>query len=98
MTRDTLHGNAIDYSAKRLGICHQAAFDMRHKILLVLQELPETDDVCLGEVSEFNETFALDCYKGSKLDSIVKDCNGQKTEEFCFYHLKNMTQTGTFPV
>ncbi len=71
MIKDTLHGNAIDYSAKRLGIYHQAAFDMRHKILLALQELPEVADVCLGEVSEFDETFVLDCYKGKKLDSTV---------------------------
>lgn len=72
MIIDTLHGNAIDYSAKRLGLYHQAAFNMRHKILLALQKLPEAADVCLGEVSEFDETFVLDCYKGRKLDNIVK--------------------------
>lgn len=44
---------------------------MRHKILLALQELPEVTDACLGEVSEFDETFVLDCYKGRKLDSTV---------------------------
>ena len=71
MVADTLHGNALDYSAKRLGLYHQAAFDMRHKILLALQELPEAADVCLGEVSEFDETFVLDCYKGRKLDDTV---------------------------
>ena len=48
MIADTLHGNAIDYSAKRLGLYHQAAFDMRHKILLALQALPEAADACLG--------------------------------------------------
>lgn len=37
-----LHGNAIDYSAKRLGLYHQAAFGMRCKILLALQKIPET--------------------------------------------------------
>ena len=71
MSTDTLHGNAIDYSARRLGLYHQAAFDMRHKILLALQQLPEATDVCLGEVSEFDETFVLDCYKGRKLDNTV---------------------------
>ena len=59
MITDTLYGNAIDYSAKRLGLYHQAAFDMRHKILLALQALPETADVCLGEVSEFDENLCL---------------------------------------
>lgn len=71
MNKDTLHDNAIDYSPKRLGIYHQAAFDMRHKTLLALQELPEIADVCLGEVAEFDETFVLDCYKGKKFDSTV---------------------------
>ncbi len=69
MIADTLHGNSIDFSAKRLGLYHQAAFDMRHKILMALQELPETADVCLGDVSEFDETFVLDCYKGRKLNA-----------------------------
>lgn len=69
MIADTLHGNAIDFSARRLGLYHQAVFHMRHKILMALQELPETADVCLGDVSEFDETFVLDCYKGRKLDA-----------------------------
>ena len=68
---DTVHGNAIEHTADRLGISHRTAFDMRHKILIALQELPEIASVCLGEVSEFDETFVLDCYKGRKLDSTV---------------------------
>lgn len=66
---DTLHGNAIDFSAKRLCLYHQSVFHMRHKILMALQELPETADVCLGNVSEFDETFVPDCYKGKELDT-----------------------------
>ena len=84
MIADTLRGNAIRYSAKRLGLYHQAAFDMRHKILLALQELPEAADVCLGEVSEFDETFVLDCYKGRKLDNTVNRAprkHGAKAEK-----------------
>lgn len=69
MIADTLRGNAIDFSAKHLGLYHQAAFDMRHKILMALQELPEMADVCLGDVSEFDETFVLNCYKGKALDA-----------------------------
>ena len=68
---DTVHGNAIDYTAKRIGCSHQAVFDMRHKILMALQQLPEISDVCLGEVSEFDETFVLDCYKGKEMDSSI---------------------------
>ena len=84
MVIDTLQGNAIDYSARRLGLYHQAAFDMRHKILLALQELPEAADTCLGEVSEFDETFVLDCYKGRKLEGTVRRAprrHGAKAEK-----------------
>lgn len=69
MIADTLHGNAIDFSAKRLGLYHQADFDMRHKILMALPELSGAADICLGDVSEFDKTFVLDCYKGRELDT-----------------------------
>ena len=68
---DTVHGDAIDYTAKRIGCSHQAVFDMRHKVLLALQQLPEASGICLGEVSEFDETFVLDCYKGKEMDSSI---------------------------
>lgn len=68
---DTVHGNAIDYTAQKLGCSHQAVFDMRHKVLMALQQLPETSGICLGEVSEFDETFVLDCYKGKEMDSSI---------------------------
>ena len=61
---DTVHGNAIDYTAQKIGCSHQTVFDMRHKVLMALQQLPETSGIRLGEVSEFDETFVLDCYKG----------------------------------
>ena len=37
---DTLRGNSIGYTAKRLGLYHQATFAMRHKILIPLQQMP----------------------------------------------------------
>ncbi len=64
---DTLRGDAIDYIADSTGLFHQAAFDMRHKILMALQQMPEIEAVCLGDVSELDETFVLDCHKGKKL-------------------------------
>lgn len=64
---DTVHGNAIDHSAKKLGISHRTVFDMRHKMLLALQELPETEHILLDGVSELDETFVLECYKGKPL-------------------------------
>jgi len=69
--KDTVRGNAIEYTAKRTCCSHQAVFDMRHKVLMALQQLPEACEVCLGDVSEFDETFVLDCYKGKKLDSFL---------------------------
>ncbi len=69
--RDTVRGDAIDFTALRLHCSHQAVFDMRHKLLMALQQLPEAESVCLGEVSEFDETFVLDCYKGKALDSSI---------------------------
>ena len=44
---------------------------MRHKILMALQKLPETADVCLGDVSQFDETFVLDCYKEKEINSSI---------------------------
>lgn len=69
--KDTVHGNAIDYTAQRIGCSHQAAFEMRHKVLMSLQELPEISGARLGGVSEFDETFVLDCYKGKKMDGSI---------------------------
>lgn len=67
--KDTVHGNTIDYTAQRMGCSHQAVFDMRHKVLMSLQQLPEISEVCLGDISEFDETFVLDCYKGKNWKS-----------------------------
>ena len=69
--RDTVQGHAIDYSAKKLGINHRTVFDMRHKILLALQELPETEHILLGGVAELDETFVLESYKGKPLPDTV---------------------------
>lgn len=68
---DTVQGNAIDYSAKKLGINHRTVFGMRHKILLALQEFPETKHILLDGVSELDETFVLECYKGKPLPETI---------------------------
>lgn len=65
--QDTVHGCAIDYSAKNLGLSHQTVFNMRHKILLALQNDPDSKNILLGGVSELDETFVLDSYKGKQL-------------------------------
>lgn len=59
---DTIQGHSIAYSAEKLEMNNAAVFRMRHKILLALQELPETKQILLGGVSEMDETFVLESY------------------------------------
>ena len=61
--RDTLCGVSLDKSAKKYGFSHQTAFNMRHKILMALQDLLENNPVLLSGIAELDETFVLDCYK-----------------------------------
>lgn len=39
---DTVYGNAIDYTADKIGRSHKAVFHMRHKILMALQASKST--------------------------------------------------------
>ena len=64
---DTLRGNAIDYSAKRLGLSHDCVFHMRHKILFALNEESVQDPVILKDVAELDETYVLESYKGKAI-------------------------------
>lgn len=63
--RDTLYAEVLDRSAKKFGFSHQTAFNMRHKVLMALQDLLKQDPVSLSGISELDETFVLDCYKGA---------------------------------
>jgi len=65
--RDTLCGNSLDASAEKYGFSHQTAFNMRHKVLMALQDLLEKNPVLLSGIAEFDETFVLDCYKGTRV-------------------------------
>ena len=71
MIEDTVNGNALSYSEKRLGVSHQVAFNMRHKILLELETRNSAEPTLLDEVSELDETFVLECYKGKKLPDAI---------------------------
>lgn len=68
---DTLSGDAIDFTAKRLGMTHDCVFRMRHKILGSLARLDGKQGFTLSDVSELDETFVLDCYKGKELPSAI---------------------------
>lgn len=62
--RDTLYSETMDDSAEKFSFSHQTAFNMRHKVLMALQDMLEQDPVSLSGIAELDETFVLDCYKG----------------------------------
>lgn len=64
---DTLAGNAMSFTEKRLGLSHQAVFHMRHKILIAMQDVMNDEPTMLGDVCELDETYVLESYKGTKL-------------------------------
>lgn len=67
MFLDTIAGHSLSFSEKRLGISHQAAFNMRHKILIAIQDVLLYEPVTLGDVCELDETYVLDSYKGGTI-------------------------------
>ena len=71
---DTVRGEAITYTAKRLGLSHTGVFNLRHKFLLALQDVIAETPVVLKQVSELDETFVLECFKGSPLPQGIGRC------------------------
>lgn len=64
--RDTLNGVALDTTAENLQMHHETAFNMRHKILYSMEmELLRNPPELTG-ISEADETYILECYKGKK--------------------------------
>ena len=72
MIDDTLSGCSLDQSAQRLDLTHDCTFRMRHKFLAALVSLQQEEDLSLGEVSELDETFVLDSYKGQELPEEIE--------------------------
>ncbi len=69
----TVSGSSIDYTAKKVGLTHDCVFNMRHKILIAIRDILAEEKICLSGVSELDETFVLDSYKGSSLpDSVLR--------------------------
>ena len=68
---DTLSGHSLNQTAQRLGLTHDCTFHMRHKFLAALAELQSEQGFSLGDVSELDETFVLDSYKGAALPQQV---------------------------
>jgi len=65
--RDTLDSESIDNTAVSLGITHQTAFNMRHKLLLALESWEAKMPTVLDGVCEIDETYVLESMKGTKV-------------------------------
>lgn len=65
---DTLQGQSLDFTKDRLNLSHACAFDMRHKILLALEDISAAEPTILQDVAELDETYVLDCQKGQRCD------------------------------
>ncbi|MBQ6206154.1 MAG: hypothetical protein IJK52_03640, partial [Oscillospiraceae bacterium] len=64
---DTLDGFvSIEETAQRLGMSHDAAFHMRHKILMSIEAREKASPSQLGGISELDETYVLESLKGRK--------------------------------
>lgn len=64
---DTLDGFvSIDETAQRLGMSHDSAFHMRHKILMFMEASEKAAPTQLGGISELDETYVLESLKGRK--------------------------------
>ncbi|MCI9075605.1 MAG: hypothetical protein HFH10_07360 [Dorea sp.] len=61
---DTLKSESLNNSKAKLGFSHQTAFNMRYKVLMTLQDMLEKEPVLLSGITELDEIFVLDCYKG----------------------------------
>ena len=64
---DTMDGCSIDHTVERMKLSHQCVFNMRHKLLLAMQDMLSSSPVVLGKVSELDETYVLENLKGKKL-------------------------------
>ena len=68
---DTIAGHSLSYSEERLNLTHQTAFNMRHKLLLALQDIENEAPTVLEDVVELDETFVLESYKGKALSDEI---------------------------
>lgn len=65
MIEDTLSITSLDKTAEKIGVCHETAFNMRHKFLAFMEILVESK-APLDELVEADETYILESQKGIK--------------------------------
>lgn len=67
---DTLDGTvSMDSTAESLGMHHSTVFHLRHKILMALEQHFSDNPAVLGNISELDETYVLECLKGTKFSA-----------------------------
>ena len=62
---DTLSLIPIDETASKIGVCHETAFNMRHKLLAYMESMTSAFAL-LDELVEADETYVLESQKGIK--------------------------------
>ncbi len=65
--KDTVNGISIEKTANNLYLQHETVFNMRHKILLAIEEEEHNHPTKLLGICEADETYLLESYKGNKL-------------------------------
>ena len=55
----------IDETAEKIGVCHETAFNMRHKLLAYMESMTESLAL-LDELVEADETYVFESQKGIK--------------------------------
>ena len=61
VVEDTLSMKSLDNTARRIGVCHETAFNMRHKLLTYLEAESTTT---LDALIEADETYVIESQKG----------------------------------
>ena len=84
--KDTITGVSLDKSAETFGFSHATAFNMRHKVLMAIQDSLEDHPVELSGIVELDETFVLESQKGtrfSKSSDRLPRKHGAKAQKRC---------------
>ena len=99
---DTLAMKSLDETAGKIGVCHETAFNMRHKLLAYLETMIETAKPP-DELVETDETYVTESQKGVKCKNRKPRKHGESAskrglsnEQYCIY-LPNVSTEPSLP-
>lgn len=69
--KDTVTRVSLDKSAEKFGFSHTTAFNMRHKVLMAIQDSLKDNPVELSGIVELDETFVLESQKGTRMPELA---------------------------